>query len=170
MTNGEVPPASAKKTKVSATPKTSIKKPEPLMVDFGFGYGGFNNGRLDPEIRILGGLSRNGVYIFSATRARDPGCFIHTNAVKVAKYSALQLEMMGTTSAHRYGHIIIQIYSDTDPPDKPSVQLEEVPLSPNKYSTFTIPLKGMERCAKIQILMATKDGNCRVLMRNLKFV
>ena len=68
-----------------------------------------------------------------------------------------------------YARFIVQIYDAKDNDYTPSVSLDPVKLT-GKFSTATKDLEGkITKVKKVQVLLVTDNGSCKVEIKNLRF-
>jgi hypothetical protein len=111
-----------------------------------------------------------GVYQFAASQARDPGFGLLTGDADLQGRNTLVFEIKGSlTRLGGYARFIAQVYDDGDNDSTPSVMLDPIELT-NNYQTITVNLQNrVDMAKKVQFLLVTDNGNCRVDIRNLRF-
>jgi len=113
----------------------------------------------------------NKVYKFSAARAKDPGFGILTGNTDLQGRKTLKFEIKGRFDKNNpggYARFIAQVYTDTDNDYTPSVSLDPVEINKN-ITSAAIDLEGMRKVKKVQFLLVTDKGSCRVEIKNLRF-
>jgi len=118
-----------------------------------------------------GNLSESkGIYSFSADHARDPGFGILTGNRDLAGRKLLKFEIKGSTAKHGgYARFIAQIYSDKDNDYTPSVSLDPVAVG-KSWSEAVVDLRGkIGQAKKVQFLLVTDKGSCKVEIKNIRF-
>jgi len=109
-------------------------------------------------------------FVFSANRAKDPRFGIITGDVDIKGRKNLMFEIKGSlTKLGTYARFIAQVYNETDNEYSPSISLESVKMS-DHYETVSVDLEDkINRVKKIQFLMVTDNGSCRIEIKNLRF-
>ena len=122
----------------------------------------FNGGKLSGEGEDL--------YKFSASKAKDPGFGILTGNTNLKGKKFLRFEIKGNLTKHAgYARFIAQVYSEKDNDSVPSISLDPVALKSN-FVTVTVPLKDLiKKVKKVQFLLVTDKGSCKVEVKNLRF-
>jgi len=123
---------------------------------------GFNSGTV---------TETGGAYVFFAKSAKDPGFGILTANHDVSKYSRVKFDVKGNLSDPKPGgwvRFIAQVYSYTDNDYTPSVILDPVDVT-DDFSTVTVDLKGMKQVKKVQFLLVTNNGSCKIEVKNIRF-
>ena len=128
----------------------------------------FNNGKVNLKA---------GSYIFSANQAKDPSFGILTGNADLQGRNSLKFDIKGDFKKHGgWARLIVQVYSDKNNVYSPSVSLDPIELKSN-FTPVTVDLHYIEegkkillgKAKKIQFLMVTDNGSCRVEIKNLRF-
>lgn len=147
---------------VVVAPAVVVAKTGSLSVnDIQQGSFSFNEGSVSSE---------NGIYTFSARSAKDPGFGIVTGNKDIEGSQTLKFDIKGQlTKEGGYARLIVQVYDDGDDDYTPSVSLDPIPLTAD-FKTMTLKLAGkVDKVKKVQVLLVTDKGSCKVEVKNIRF-
>ncbi len=114
--------------------------------------------------------SRGGEISFMSDGSEDPGFYVPCGIDNLEEKRILKFDVRGYIV--KYGHsarLIAQVYSDTDDDYFPSVSLDPIQIS-GDYETIRFDIGNrIDKIRKIQFLLASDLGSCRVDIKNIRF-
>ncbi len=151
---GDPPRAENEKPAIAAAGALPINKIE--VSTFAFNRG------------VLG--KKGSTYAFTSNKARDPGFGIMTGNAALRGKKYLKFDLKGSVTRHgQWARLIVQVYDHKDNDTSPSLALD--PIEPGRdFSTVELALEGkIDKVKKVQFLLVTDKGSCRVEIKNVRF-
>jgi hypothetical protein len=165
------PPPAPAPTVVPSTPVPPTAAPAvaptgPLMIrDLQANFFAFGGGHA--ERREEGGAT---IYTLTADHVSDPGLGIGTGNAALGGRRHLTFDLRGSVTRHgQYARLVAQVYRDTDSEGVPTVLRDPLTVT-DQWVPVTIDLNDQfSQVQKVQLILVTDNGSCRLEFRNMRF-